>query len=128
MKIVFLNVKKPPSKDAGIRKTLGSKIIWTKFWDLKAISLYILQFTNTCATSLGTLDKQWSFPFKDFFTKCDHIGRKLKKKSLMENLIFCPVGTFIFSVSNQLFPVSFLIFLQVLAKIIQGKSRSVLVL
>ena len=37
--------------------------------------------------------------FKDFFSKCDHIRRKLQiwlhllNKSLMENFIFCAVDT-----------------------------------
>ena len=96
-----------------------------RFKSYQSIHPSIHQYMRNISRDTGQTMK---FSIKDFFTKCDHIGRKLKKKSLMENLIFCPVGTFIFSVSNQLFPVSFLIFLQVLAKIIQGKSRSVLVL
>ena len=36
------------------------------------------------------------FSIKDFFSKCNHIRRKLfshlLKKSLMENFIFCAVG------------------------------------
>ena len=44
----------------------------------------------------GTAQKM-KFSIKDFFSKCDQICRKLRiwshllKKSLMENLIFCPV-------------------------------------
>ena len=41
--------------------------------------------------------QKMKFSFKDFFSKCDQIHRKLRiwphllKKSLMENVIFCPV-------------------------------------
>ena len=33
------------------------------------------------------------FSIKDFFSKCDQIGRKLRK-TLMENFIFCAVSLF----------------------------------
>ena len=45
-----------------------------------------------------TLQKKWSFPFKNFFSKCDQIRRKLRfwshllKKSLMEKSIFWAVA------------------------------------
>ena len=44
-----------------------------------------------------SLHKKWSFPLKDFFSKCDQIRSflgiwsHLLKKSLMENFIFCGV-------------------------------------
>ena len=44
-----------------------------------------------------TLYKKWSFPIKDFFSKCDQIHSFLRicshllKKSLIENFICCAV-------------------------------------
>ena len=44
-----------------------------------------------------SLHKKWSYPLKDFFSKCDQIRSflgiwsHLLKKSLMENFIFCGV-------------------------------------
>ena len=46
------------------------------------------------ALNIKTLQKM-KFPIKDFFSKCDQIGKKLRiwshllKKSLIENFIFC---------------------------------------
>ena len=48
----------------------------------------------------GLLHKKLKFSIKDSFSKCDQIRMKLRiwshllKKSLMENFIFCVVGTF----------------------------------
>ena len=46
---------------------------------------------------IRSLHKKWSFPLKNFFSKCDQIHSflwiwsQLLKKSLMENFIFCAV-------------------------------------
>ena len=49
----------------------------------------VVRFSNHCKCHCT---KKWSFPFKDFLSKCDQIRRKLQiwshllKKSLMENI------------------------------------------
>ena len=64
-----------------------------------------------------------TFAIKDFFSKCDHIRKKLRiwsqllKKSLMENFIFCRV----LGCTNADFKIS--LYVRVNLKMIPWKNR-----
>ena len=75
---------------------------YTYFYILKKNCIYFSLFCCLFLKSLKGSAQKMKFSFKDFFSKCDKIRRKLQiwshllKKSLMENLFFCGVHLFQF--------------------------------
>ena len=109
-----------PEKFTQFLKTLlfAEHLRWLLLYDITVFLIFI--FSNSasttvlfdfakrlhhrCLTESYTAQKM-KFSIKDFFSKCDQIGRKLRiwshllKRSLMENFIFCAVPNYASKIS-----------------------------
>ena len=113
--MILIQVKFSDSKNSNISNVLLSNILKAdRFNDplfckyalksLLASVLYIflrmVTFSMVWYTNISVTALKMKFSIKDFFSKCDHIRKKLRiwshllKKSLMENFIFCAVRPF----------------------------------
>ena len=69
----------------------------SEWWGKRCSSFYLKYITRKSSKSKNSTSQKMKFSIKNFFSKRDQIGRKLRiwshllKKSLMENFIFCVV-------------------------------------
>ena len=69
----------------------------SEWWGKRCSSFYLKYITRKSSKSKNSTSQKMKFSIKNFFSKRDQIGSKLRiwshllKKSLMENFIFCVV-------------------------------------